>query len=159
MNQSPFATSLVREAAQGTVGGFLTWLCTCAVAGIIPTAAAAEGFDNASWAWAFAWLGHLAIAGIAVWGVVVICIHVACLSALIHGTGRVLRVVAAAFGAQLTTSAIAVVSFDHDTFRRVAIAWLVCTIPLISFVIGSFVVGRQEVAAKRFGWRAKSPGI
>src|SRR5512136_1734465 len=102
MNQSPFAASIIREAIQGVVGGSLTWLFACTIAGVIPTAATAEGLDDASWVWAFAWLGHLVTAGIAIWGLPILCLHAVCLSALIHGTERAWRIVAVTFISQLT---------------------------------------------------------
>lgn len=143
MGQSPYATSIVREAVQGTVGGSLIWVLSCAIAGVVTTAATADSFD-VDWSWAFAWIGHLVVAGIQLWGLVVICIHVLCLAALIHGTERVLRVVVITFISQLTTSAIVTVSFEHDALWREVMAWVACAIPALMYLIGCFVTQRHD---------------
>jgi hypothetical protein len=139
MSQSPYATSLVREAVQGVIGGSLTWLLTCALAGALATAATAEGLDDISWYWTVAWVWHLVAAGMGLWGLIVICIHVWCVSSLVHGTERVLRVVVVAFFAQLTTSAIVIVTLEREYFHRMIILWLPFATISIMYFIGSFV--------------------
>jgi hypothetical protein len=135
MSQSPYATSLFREAVQGLIGGSITWLLTCALAGALATAVTAERVDDVSWFWLLAWVGHLAAAGIGLWGLIVICIHVWCVSSLVHGTERVLRVIVVAFFVQLTTSAIVIVTFEHEHFHRMMMLWLpFATISIILFI-------------------------
>ena len=121
----------------------MTWLLTCTLAGVIATAAA-EGAQDVSWAWAFAWIGHLAVAGIGVWGLILLCIHAGCLGALVHGTERVLRVAVIAFISQLTTSGIVVVTFEPDALRRVTIVWLAFATPAIVYLIGGFLKQAHE---------------
>ena len=99
---------------------------------------------NIGWAWILAWLGHLILAAMGLWGLIVICIHVGCLAALIQGTERVMTVLAIAFVSQLTASALVVTAFDNggdgaDIKRRITIVWLACAVPVIVFLVGSFV--------------------
>jgi len=142
MSQSPYARSLAREAAQSTIGGALIWLLTSTVAGLIPTVAA-QGMDDVSWIWVLAWLGHLAVAGMALWGLLVVAIHAGCLSALIHGTHRLLPIVAITFVSQLTASSIVIVMLNDDVLQRVLLVWLACVIPATTYLVRSFGAGKR----------------
>ena len=128
-----------REALQSVLGGSFGWLLTCSLAGAIASAASIESIHDLSWFWTVAWLWHLGVAGIEIWGVLIICIHAFCLTALIQGTDRVLRVLVIIFIVQLTTSMIVVVTFDRDALPRAAAVWLpLATISTI-YLIRSFV--------------------
>ena len=144
MSQSPFATSLFREAVRSSVVGSLAWLIVSALAGALATAATAEHFQDFSWYWALAWVWHLAVAGIGLWGLIVVCVHVWCMSALIHGTDRVLRPLVIAFVAQLTTSAIVIVTLERDDFQRVLMVWLPCATLSMIYLVGSLVKQSYE---------------
>ena len=144
MRQSPYATSLSREGAQGLIGGSLAWLLACSLAGVVAAAATADSVEDLSWSWLFAWIGHLAVAGIELWGLVAICIQAWCASALVHGTERALRVVVVAFICQLTTSAIVIVTFEHEYFHRMMILWLPFAALSMMYLIGSFVKGVKQ---------------
>jgi len=138
MSQSYYVTSVFRESAQGVVGGTITWLITCALAGAIATAAAAGSIEDMEWALALAWIGHLAVAGFGLWGLLVVCIHAGCLAALVQGTERPLRVLSIAFISQLTTSAIVAVTFDPEGLVRVMVVWAVFLVPTMVFLTGRF---------------------
>jgi hypothetical protein len=138
--------SVFNAAIQSVLGGLFAWLLTCSLAGAIATAATVERIDDLSWLWlwAVAWVWHLAVAGMWLWGLLIICIHAFCLSALIHGTDRVLRVIVIAFTVQLTTSMIVVVTINRDTLPHAAAVWLpLATISTI-YLIRSFVKQNNE---------------
>lgn len=136
--------SVFKAAIQSLLGGLFVWVLTCSLAGAIATAAAAEHIDDLSWYWAVAWAWHLGVAGIEIWGLLVICIHAFCLSALIHQTDRVLRVLVIAFTVQLTTSMIVVVTIFRYALPRAAAIWLpLATISMI-YLIRSFVRQKYE---------------
>jgi hypothetical protein len=124
---------------QSVLGGLFGWLLTCSLAGAIATAATVERIDDLSWFWAVAWVWHLGVAGLEIWGLLIICIHAFCLSALIDGTDRVLRVIVIVFTVQLTTSMIVVVTLDRGALPHAAAIWLpLATISTI-YLIRSFV--------------------
>ena len=126
------------------LGGLLVWSLICSLAGAIAMAATIERIDDLGWFWAVAWIWHLGVAGIEIWGLFIICIHAFCLSALIHGTNRVLRVLVIAFIVQLTTSMIVVVTIFGGTLPRAAAIWLpLATISTI-YLIRSFVKQYNE---------------
>ena len=133
--------SVVRAATQNLLGGLLAWVLTCSLAGAIAKMATGEYID---WFWAFAWVGHLAFAGIGLWGLLVILIHAFCVSALVNGTDRVLRVIVTAFIVQLTTSMIVVVTFDRDTLPRALTIWIPSAAVSSIYLIVSFVRQRRE---------------
>ena len=135
--------SVFRAATQGLLGGLLIWMLTCTLAGAVATATA-EGVEDVDWLWAFAWVRHLAFAGIALWGLLVILIHAFCVSALVYGTDRVLRVVVIAFIVQLTTSMIVVVTFDREALPRALTIWIPSAIISLVYLIVSFVRQRRE---------------
>ncbi|MGO9588098.1 MAG: hypothetical protein ACLP2Y_18120 [Limisphaerales bacterium] len=136
--------SVFNAAIQSVLGGLFVWLLTCSLAGAIATAATVEHIDDLSWLWAFAWAWHLAVAGMWLWGLLIICIHAFCLSALIHGTDRVLRVIVIVFTVQLTTSTIVIVTINKDTLPHAAAVWLpLATISTI-YLIRSFVKQNNE---------------
>jgi hypothetical protein len=134
MNQSSFTLSALQEAVQGFLGGSFAWLFTSALAGAIACGAATEGLSEIDWVWGLAWIGHLAVAGAAIWGLIPLCIHAGCLAALIHGTDRVLRPILIAFFTQLTTSAIVTAMFEPQAARRLIIAWLLCATPAVLYL-------------------------
>ena len=136
--------SVFRAATQCLLGGLLIWMLTCTLAGAI-AAATAEGVEFIDWWWwAFAWVRHLAFAGIGLWGLLVILLHAFCVSALVNGTDRVLRVIVIAFIAQLTTSMIVVVTFDGEALPRALTIWTpLAAISLICLIV-SFVRQRRE---------------
>jgi hypothetical protein len=86
----------------------------------------------------------LIVAGIAMWGLLVLCIHAYCLAALVHGTARPLRPMAAAFLAQLTASAIVAAMLQEEVFVRVASVWTVCATLAVGYFIWSFARQRRE---------------
>ena len=144
MSQSPYVTSVLREFVQGVVGASVAWLLTCTVAGVIATVAGADNLEDVGWVWAFAWIGHLCIAAMGAWGFTVLFIHAVCLGALVHGTERVVRVLASAFLAQLTASVIVVAGFERAHPSRVILVWVVVATPVIVYLIGSFVRHAHE---------------
>ena len=66
------------------------------------------------------------------------------MSALIHGTDRVLRPLVIAFVAQLTTSAIVIVTLERDDFQRVLMVWLPCATLSMIYLVGSLVKQSYE---------------
>jgi len=146
--------SVFRTAAQSLLGGLLVWVLTCTLAGAIAKAATAQGLEDVDWFWALAWVWHLAVAGIELWGLLVLLIHAFCLTALVYGTDRVLRVIVIAFIAQLTTSLIVVVTFDGDTLPRALTIWIPLAGISIIYLIGSFA--RQRRAGATVGNRGSS---
>ncbi len=133
--------SVFRSATQSLLGGLLVWVLTCALAGAIAMKATTE---NADWSWAFGWIWHLAAAGIGLWGLLVLVIHASCVSALVYGTDRVLRVIVIAFIAQLTTSTIIVVTFDREALPRALTIWIPLAALSIIFLIGSYARQGRE---------------
>jgi len=123
------AVSAFKAGIQNLLGGFCGWLLTCSLAGIVATAAAAGDFRDWDWFWAFAWIGHLAIAAIGVWGLLVICLHAFCVSALVNGTDNVFRVLLTVFTLQLTTSTVAILCVEPENWIRSLTAWFLCILP------------------------------
>jgi hypothetical protein len=144
MSHSPYTTSVLREAVQGAVGGSITWVLTCTVAGVIATAAGADSIDDVGWVWGLAWLGHLFIAGMGAWGLPVVFIHAMCLGVLLQRTERTMRVLMVAFISQLTTSAIVVAGFEQAHSRRVMIVLVAFTMPAIVYLIRGFLKQAHE---------------
>ena len=133
--------SVFRAATQSLLGGLLAWVLTCSLAGAIAKVATGEYFD---WFWALAWVVHLAFAGIGLWGLLVILLHAFCLSALVNGTDRVLRIIVIAFTAQLTTSMIVVVTFDAEALPRALTIWTPLAAISLIYLIVSFARQRRE---------------
>lgn len=104
------------------------------MAGVLATAAAAESVHDFDWGWAFAWIGHLAIAGLELWGLIVICIHAGCLASLVHGAERPVKIVLITFVSQLTTSTIVLLQFERQAFYRLSILW--AAFALLAFTYG-----------------------
>ena len=130
---------VLRAAAQSVMGGLLLWALTCAFADAIATAATAGPHDEFNWSWAFSWIGHLALAGFGLWGLVVIAIHACCVSALIQGTERILCVVAIIFSAQLTTSTIIASILDSEHWMRAVAICLPLIAGAMTYAIWSLV--------------------
>ena len=86
------------------------------------------------------------MAGLAFWGLLVMCIHVWCISELVHGAERPLRVIVIAFFVQLTTSSIVVLTLEDDVFQRIAVVWIACATVAINYLIASFI--RQKRAER-----------
>ena len=134
MSKTPYndILSIFGAACQSLVGGSIIWAITCAFAGVIPVIAN-EGWNywdydpEFVWTLAFAWIGHLIVASICLWGLLVICLHGISVAALVHGTHSVPRVLSIVFVAQITTSTIIVLVWDADTWWRPLIAWAVGT--------------------------------
>ena len=135
--------AVFRAAVQGVFGGLFGWLLTCSFAGAIAMAATANG-DEPNWSWALAWVWHLAVAGIALWGLLVVCIHAFCISALVNGTDRVLRVIVIAFSVQLTTSLIVTVIMDPETWVRALVVGLPLTLLAAAYLTASLVKQYRE---------------
>jgi hypothetical protein len=136
--------SVFKSAMQSLFGGFLGWFLTCSLAGAIATATTVHDFNEADWMWAFVWIGHLAVAAFGVWGLLVICLHAFCVSALIHGADRPLRVVAIAFAAQMAASTIVVVTLESDSWQwSVAVGGALVVIAM-AYLIQSFRGERRQ---------------
>lgn len=150
MSQEPDVFSACREAVTGLIGGSTAWLLTCSLAGIVATATVESnrGYPTQfEWMWGLAWIGHLAVAGIAFWGLLIMCIHAWCISELVHGTERPLRVIVIAFLVQLTTSSIVTVAIEHDVLTRIAVMWGACATVALNYLIGSFVKEKRQKSA------------
>jgi hypothetical protein len=150
MSQKPDVFSAFKEAVTGLIGGSLTWLLACSLAGVVATATAESRYGyptHFEWEWGFAWIAHLAVAGIAFWGLLVMCVHVWCISELVHGTERPLRMIFIAFFVQLTTSSIMILTLEDDVFERIAVVWVACATVGISYFILSLLKQRREERA------------
>jgi hypothetical protein len=130
MSKTPYADviSIFGGACQSLLGGMVVWLLTCVAAGAVPVLANTDWTDPLSrseldWTLTFAWVGHLILATLFLWGIIVLCIHGLCLAALAHGTHGTLRVLSIVFVAQLTTSTIFVMLGRGDWWWRPALAW------------------------------------
>jgi hypothetical protein len=135
------AVSAFKAAMQSLLGGVFGWMLTCSLAGVIATAAATDNLNDLDWFWALAWIGHLAVAAVGVWGLLVICLHAFCASALIHGTDHVLRTIVMAFVLQLVTSSIVMMFFESEHWVRLIVVCGSLSLIGVGFLIGSF---RQE---------------
>lgn len=155
MSQKPDVFSAFGEAVTGLIGGSLAWLLTCSLAGVVAsiTAETRYGYSiDIEWGWAFAWIGHLAVAGVALWGLLVICIHVWCISELVNGTERPFRTLVIAFFVQLTTSSIVILTLEREVFERIAVVWVACATVVINYLLWSFLKQkRKERALTRRG--------
>jgi len=140
---------MFQSAMQSLVGGLVAWFLTCALAGAAVTAATESSFEDVDWLWGLAWVWHLAVAGAGIWGLLVICIHVGCASALIQGTDHALRVLTIAFVTQLTCSAIVVVCVDSYLWQRVVLVWLTLGGVGIAYICGSYLSERRLRLARQ----------
>ena len=75
------------------------------------------------------------------------CIHVWCISELVHGTERPLRMIVIAFFIQLTTSSIVILTLEDDVFERIAVVWIACASVAINYLIVSCLKQKREKRA------------
>jgi hypothetical protein len=146
---------VLAAAAQSLVGGLAIWLVTVTVAGAIPTAVAADRLDEMGWELALAWIGHLAVAGMALWGLLIVCAHVYCLTALIHGIGSAPRAVVVAFVSQITTSTAVLLLIGSDHWSRLVATWGCFVILSTVYFVNDFF--RQAREAK-VSYMVRPPG-
>ena len=134
-----------------------------ALAGAIPVIAGTRGLEEDGWGIAFAWVGHLAVAGIALWGLAVICVHACCLSSLIHGTGSSPRSLALAFITQLSTSSVVLLLFEAENKERLVATWCGFALLTAAFFAASYwrEARRERTfitrAATQITWTAADP--
>jgi len=129
---------IFQSAIQSLLGGLVAWLLTCVVAGAIPSVLSAQWPPEIGWFIVLAWLVHLVYAGMAIWGLLTICVHALCLAALIYGTHNGFAALSITFFAQLTTSTIVVILLDSDLWWRPATGWAFCSCFLACYWITSF---------------------
>lgn len=161
-SQHPATTPRVGEAGiaaglhnlLGTVpGGLLAWGLTCACAGAIPLLIRDYQMDDLSPAVLFAWIVHLIVAGIGLWGIAFVVLHVLCLHSLINTEASRRRALAGAFIVQLMASTVASAFLKDDASDAGWIAWIalaaICAVLLPWLARPLFESGKRGSRARR----------
>jgi hypothetical protein len=134
--------AIAHELAGTVVGGTGLLLLTCALAGAIPLVLTLREFPNEGWPLlAAAWLGHLILAGLCIWGIAFVLIHIWCLYSLIFTEESRRRALAVAFWSQLTVSTIFTLNENAGTAYLV---WGILTVILLPYLWRAFGGGKAR---------------
>ena len=134
---------IAHDLAGTVVGGTGLLLLTCALAGAIPLVLTLREFPNEGWPLlAAAWLGHLILAGLCIWGIAFVLIHIWCLYSLIFTEESRRRALAVAFLSQLTVSTIFTLNENAGTAYLV---WGTLTVILLPYLWRAFGGGKARV--------------
>ncbi len=109
----------LKDALQSLTGAGIAMVMVCAMGGAIPVVAGWSNLPDAEdWLLlAVAWVGHWAIAGLMLWGLVALLVPVWSLHELLHGNRNPFLALAPTLIVQLTVSTIAVCIFDYEYER------------------------------------------
>ncbi len=168
--------AVLRDLIGTLFGGLLAWGLTCSLAGAIPILIWDGRVNDCGVAVFFAWILHLVVAGVGLWGIVFVLLHTWCLHSLIYTEDSRLRALAGAFLSQLTVSTIAHSLLEEDISTHAIVAWGLACALLLPFVLRPLFGGNaqtaesrhedrcgsdaRKVAPKAFllqGWREKMP--
>jgi len=145
--------AMLRDLTGTPFGGLLAWGLTCALAGAIPILIWDVRGDDYGIAVFFAWILHLIVAGIGLWGIAFVLLHVWCLHSLIYTEDSRLRALAGAFLSQLTVSTIATGFLAEDISTHAIGAWVLACALLLPFVLRPLFGGNARTAGSRQGDR------
>lgn len=130
---SPFQNGFARLTVVS-----VAWLLTVQTAACLaafPFGSEIKDAEDLAWRFAFAWLHHLVLTGIAVIGFGFAAVHAWCLSTLMNGTTSVASGLRVAFLNQLMASAVAHLLVEDGDWR----AWLELAVA-VGLAIAMFVI-------------------
>lgn len=147
---------MLRDLTGTLGGGLLAWGLTCAFAGAIPILIWDGRVNDHGVAVFFAWILHLIVAGIGLWGVVFVVLHVWCLHSLIYTEASRRRALAGAFLSQLTVSTLSTALLTETISAFALAAWVAANGLLLPFVLRPLFSGHAPAAGSHHRERTGS---
>jgi hypothetical protein len=140
----------MQEALRSLTGAGFAMLVVCMLGGSIPTAATWTSLPTVEdWILlAFGWMGHWIMAGVMLWGLLVVLAPIWCLYELLHGSRNPLLVLVALLITQLLVSTVAVCTFagGEERMHPIIASSMVTLFAIIVTLWATRVAARRAAA-------------